>query len=747
MSSGLASPEALTFGQAGRTWQALADHVESFVSAWESGAEPPLASFLPSEPSPLRRLTLVELIKVDLEYRWRPAGKPRSIESYLAEFPELAQGGFPCDLVYEEFHVRKQAGEAIEPDEYLKRFPQQAAELGRLLALEAPQQTTTLVRKSKVPQLEAGERLDDFDLLCVLGRGAFASVFLARQRSMQRLVALKISADHGDEPQTLAQLDHPQIVRVYDQRLLPDRGLRLLYMQYLPGGTLYDVVAFVRQVPARERTGRTLLEAVDRTLRTRGEEPPGESALRKRLASLTWPEAVCWLGAKLALALDYAHRLGVLHRDVKPANVLLTAEAAPKLADFNVSFSSKLDGANPSAFFGGSLAYMSPEQMEAFSPRHERAPDSLDGRSDVYGLGVLLCELLTGQRPFRDEAVSGSWSEAVERLLAERRAGLNTADVKLPADSPAGLEEVLRTCLAPEADQRFASAGALGGELNLCLQPRAQRLLRTPGHDWRRLLRRFPTMAVLLAAVLPNILAAFFNFLYNRREIVEQLQGSEPVFEIVQLLINAVAFPLGIAILAWLTWPLSRGLREQSAPPVPTLPFLRQRCLRLGHIAAVICFTLWAVAGIAYPASMQVAVGPLSAATYVHFFASLVLCGLMAAAYPFFAVTFLAVRVLYPAFVRPGTTSEQDVPPLIALSRTMGVYLWLAASVPMLAVVALVLTGSSNRLALGVLSISGLAGFAVSFWLARLINEDLTALASTLRPPSELAESTHISLS
>jgi hypothetical protein len=388
--------------------------------------------------------------------------------------------------------------------------------------------------------------------------------------------------------------------------------------------------------------------------------------------------------------------------------------------------------------------------MEAFSPRHERAPDSLDGRSDVYGLGVLLWELLTGQRPFREEGLTGNWFEALERLLAERRAGLSAAQNSLPAPSPAGLEEVLRTCLAVEPAQRFASAGALAGELTLCLQPRAQRLLRSPGRDWRRLLRRIPTTAVLLAALLPNGLAAFFNFLYNRREIVERLQGSQDIFHVVQFLINAVAFPLGIVILVRLTWPLSRGLSELNAGaalPQERLQFLRERCLRLGPLAAGLCVTLWAVAGLAYPASMHAVVGPLPAATYLHFFASLVLCGMMAAAYPFFAVAFLAVRVLYPPFVRPGSTSEQDIPPLISLSRVMGIYLWLAASVPMLAVVALVLTGSSNRLALMVLSISGLAGFAVSFWLARLINDDLAALAGTLRPPGELADSTHVSLS
>ena len=130
------------------------------------------------------------------------------------------------------------------------------------------------------------------------------------------------------------------------------------------------------------------------------------SALRERLAAWTWPETVCWLGARLAEALDHAHRQGVLHRDVKPANVLLTAEGSPKLADFNVSFSCKLDGANPAAFFGGSLAYMSPEQLEAFNPAHGRDPGDLDGRADLYSLCIVLWELLAGRRPFPDDALA-----------------------------------------------------------------------------------------------------------------------------------------------------------------------------------------------------------------------------------------------------------------------------------------------------------------------------------------------------
>ena len=166
------------------------------MSAWQSGDPPPLADFLPAEPAALRPIVLVELIKVDMERRLRSGAPFKMLEAYQLEFTELADSDIPCDLIYEEYHLRRMSGETVDSAAYLKRFPRQAERL-RLLGLDR-QRTTSLTRPDRRPVMpQSGESIDDFDLLAQLGQGTFARVYLARQRSLERLVALKISDDRG----------------------------------------------------------------------------------------------------------------------------------------------------------------------------------------------------------------------------------------------------------------------------------------------------------------------------------------------------------------------------------------------------------------------------------------------------------------------------------------------------------------------------------------------------------------------
>jgi len=351
-------------------WTLLEAALGAFVAAWDAEGTPPVIGEYLDDFSPNSRLpAAVEMIKVDLEQRWQ-RGLRRLIEDYFTEIPDLAVC-VPPELLFEEYHTRKLAGDIVSPAEFFIRFPDQSSALAELFRVDPQLRSTLVVDAVQVSRLDLqpGETIDDFDLMLRVGHGAFATVFLARQRSMQRIVALKVSADEGTEPQTLAQLDHDNIIRVYDQRLVPERRLRLLYMQYASGGTLADILHALRSVPRTQWSGREYLRMLDRGLEDRGESPPDDSSLRRKIAGMTWSQLVCCLGAQLAAALDYAHRRGVLHRDLKPANVLLTAEGLPKLADFNISFASQLEGTAPEDHFGGSIAYMSPEQLEACNPR------------------------------------------------------------------------------------------------------------------------------------------------------------------------------------------------------------------------------------------------------------------------------------------------------------------------------------------------------------------------------------------
>lgn len=714
-------------------WSQLECVLEAFHAAWDEGTPPVLQEFLGDSSPSMRDLLSVELIKVDIERRWE-AGLRRMLEDYRSEVPDFDRL-VTAALIFEEYHIRKQAGDEVQPTEYFRRFPRHAAELERLFRFDPVLRSTVLAdaAEHRMTSLAAGGSIDDFDLLLQLGRGAFATVFLARQRSMQRLVAVKVSADEGAEPQTLAQLDHQNIVRVYDQRSLPDQKLRLLYMQYAAGGTLAGVIGRLRSIPVTQWNGREFLRAIDAVLDNHGESPPAESVVRHRLKSMTWPQVVAWIGAQLARALEVAHRQGVLHRDLKPANILLTAEGIPKLADFNISFAANLAGSSPAAHLGGTLAYMSPEQLEACNPTHPRQADSLDGRTDQFSLGIVLWELLTGIRPFDDESRHCGWESRLAAMTRSRRRGpgVQKLDAAVPVDA-AALKSVLARTVAADPDERFRNASELARELDFCLQPDAQRLLAGANRGWARWVRRFPVTTVSLITLIPNVVAAAFNFLYNH-EVILTVPGAEPTFMRIQAIINLIAFPVGIGCGVWLAGSVGKAVRRNRHElPATELQDRRRRCLDLGNLAVVVSLTLWLIAAPAYPISLHLLLGDVPLTVYAHFVTSLALCGLIAAAYPFFGVTFVAIRSFYPHLLRFDSLSPADLQTLQRLSRQSWLYLGLAASVPMIAVVILVLSGSNNRFELVTLAAGGAAGFGIALTAFRLVQADLSTLVRML---------------
>ena len=560
-------------------------------------------------------------------------------------------------------------------------------------------------------------------------------------------MALKISRDRSLEPQTLAQLEHPHIVRVFDQRQLPEHKLRLLYMQYVPGGTLQGVVAHVRKIPAASRNGARIARGCRsstgsewRSSRLR------DSLTRYKLRSASWPEVVCWLGARLAGALAHAHQHGVLHRDIKPANVLVGADGQPKLADFNISFS-KLDGATPAAYFGGTLAYMSPEQLEACDPAHSRQPDDLDGRSDVYSLGVMLWELLALRRPFADVSLPDDWSKALPRMTSVRWAGVSPdARSQLPQNCPSIIVDVILRCLAPDPADRFASADELARELELCLQPRAHSLLHTRrAHG--SLLKRHPVSSTLLLGLVPNLVMGLVVIVYTWIEIVTRLSPEDKsVFQVQLLAINLTGYVLGLGYICTTRWRVFKKLAKTRAgepdSSPPSLDLIR-RSLTMGAATAGITAALWSVSGFVFPTWIHYGAGAmsrLSGEDYAHFVLANLLCGMIAATQSYFVVTFLSVRNCYPWLVQGRTDDAREVGELASIARLGRIAFGVTVALPFIALAALLAgrsDGHSDRAVIGSLAAIGFIGCVLAYLLDLAIRADLGALATAMNPSGD----------
>ncbi len=473
---------------------------DRFDDAWRYGEEAQLEDYLAGWERLQQDYLVRELLRIELEYRSRRGERPEleTFERRLPEFVETVRSTF-WEIARTTLPAREPASPTVRPaardreDSAVvtssdRNPPPVAAGDGsdvRLASAAVTSGATVPVGHASVPVDLQGE-IDDFELLDQLGKGAFATVFLARQRSLQRIVALKVSAHGSNEPRTMAQLDHRNIVRVLDQRWLPDRRLRLVYMEYVPGGTLQEVVHRAAEVQPALRGGQLLREVIQQSLETQGTAVAGGFP-SPQMDNMRWDEVVCDVGMHLAAALDYAHQRGVLHRDIKPANILLTGDGTPKLVDFNISYSDHVEGASPAAYFGGSLAYMSPEQLEACDPERPTRAADLDGRSDIYALGIVLWELAQGKRPFEDPVEMSDWLMTVQALTAQRWAGVPAdAAEGFAATCPAGLRDVLLTCMAPHRKDRFPSGKHLARQLALLRMPDLHRLLHPPAGHWRR---------------------------------------------------------------------------------------------------------------------------------------------------------------------------------------------------------------------------------------------------------------------
>lgn len=652
-----------------------------------------LLALLPQSSQAAQQLMLAELIKLDMA-----KAAQHDIDRDLSFYSPILKllfpsGHLPLDLVLEEIQQRRRRGDTISISHYKSRFPHLASVLDDVITRVAS--TTVLPAPERAPAFTDGTQIDDFTILRSLGQGGFANVYLARQNSMQRLVALKVSHRGSDEPIALSQLDHRNIVRVYDQRAIADPCMILLYMQYIPGGTLSDVIRATSSQPASQLNGRTFLEAIDRALVAADQQPPESSSTREQIAGMDWAALTAWLGVELAEGLESAHRAGIMHRDVKPANVLLSADCVPKLVDFNVSYSSLPGCAGAAVYFGGSLAYMSPEQLEIADPVGKREAEDLDARSDLFSLAVVLWEVWQGRRPVPPSQMFASWHDAVTQQVGLCREP-PTVIRRFDSAAQRVLERTLRAALSFDREQRPHSAIEFAGRLRLALQNRAAAIFEPAEGSWRERLLRWPVLlSTGLIIFIPNLLAGGLNFLYNHHSIASRHSDLEARFVNLSIVINLLAFPLGIAILVWLAGKVQGGIRSAIARrTVQRHEF--EGAWNLGHRAAMVGGVMWLIAGFAFPVVLHAWDHRFGWVDSIEFFLSLTICGGIAWIYPFFGVTLLGTEIYYPAMVKPTMFDSRFAALARRMKRRANTYLASAAAIPLCALALLTMRHSSG---------------------------------------------------
>ena len=386
--------------------------------------------------------------------------------------------------------------------------PPPPRELKYLNAPEAePEPTGTMPRP--------GERFLGFRLVEELGRGAFARVFLAEQESLAgRKVALKVTLRPTREAERLARLQHTNVVPVYSVHESPP--VQVICMPFLGRRTLADLLragrpsgwlpgTHGRRTSATRKVGSTTLAPGSASSGFRG-LPSGDSGMVKVPAApltdsiLDDAPTVLRLLAHLADGLAHAHDRGILHLDLKPANILLADSGEPMLLDFNLSLDTNRADRD---MVGGTVTYMAPEQLVDL---RTSGKGGVDARTDVYGLGVVAFELLAGTPPF---AISAENLRDFDILLAARKAGPPSLCERNPAATPA-VEAIVRKMLASDPADRYQTAADLKADLERHLADRPLAFAREPlgterVRKWRRrnprLLGRLLTTLAVAAAV------------------------------------------------------------------------------------------------------------------------------------------------------------------------------------------------------------------------------------------------------
>jgi WD40 repeat protein len=387
-----------------------------------------------------------------------------ALETFLADEPELARPVLLCELLQLEVAYRVLRGDVPEAADYLARFPGHEAMVRAVLAAAQP---------------AGGLAPPGYEVLRELGRGGMGVVYMARQQQLQRVVALKVikagahaaaaeRARFQTEARVAARLRHPHLVPIHE--VGEHQGQPYLVLELVEGGSLAD-----------------------------------------KLSGKPWPaRTAAELVRALAGAMQYAHQAGVVHRDLKPGNVLLATDGTPKISDFGLAkvLAGAEAGHTGSGEVLGSPPYMAPEQ--ALGKSKEVGP-----AADVYALGAILYELLTGRPPFVGETAV----DTLVQVVNDEPVPVRRLQPKVPRD----LETICHKCLHKDTGKRYASAQALAEDLRRFLagEPILARPVGAAERAWRWG-RRNPGWAaalLLLLVVAAGALGASWSLYAANRQL------------------------------------------------------------------------------------------------------------------------------------------------------------------------------------------------------------------------------------
>ncbi|MCX7701733.1 MAG: serine/threonine protein kinase [Gemmataceae bacterium] len=371
---------------------------------------------------PDQAASLTEMLRGDQRLRWMQGQRVR-VEAYLEHFPQLQQDREARrELILGELRLCRELGEPIDTGDLERRFPDDADWLAAQWERLNPTSSRepTLIDEPDEAGSTAWPNVPGYDILDEVGRGGMGVVYRAIQRKLNRVVAIKALRHRSTanvrsrqrlrkEAEAIARLQHPFIVQLYD--MVEHDGDVFLILEYVRGASL-------------------------------------SARLRKERISI--PEA-SRLATQIAQAMQHAHDHGIIHRDLKPSNILLTVDGMPKITDFGLA--KRLDddfSHTQSGTLLGTPDYMAPEQAEG------RIRD-IGPATDIYSMGCILYEMLTGRPPFRHESMI--------HLLDAIRFQTPTPPRALRPEIPVVLEAICLRCLRKVAAERFPTAGQLATEL------------------------------------------------------------------------------------------------------------------------------------------------------------------------------------------------------------------------------------------------------------------------------------------